>query len=246
VSVVQRWDRLTRTEIAELAPESVLVLPTGSTEQHGPHLATGTDAALAGEIARRGAEAAGSPGTVLLAPTLAYGASDHHLPFGATLSLRVETFALVLRDLLASAAGAGCRRVFILNGHGGNTASCAVAAAEASREHGLLCASAIYSQLLDPGTLDAPVPGHAGQFETSLMLAIAADGVRLDVAHASPGGEARTRHRGLTVAEPGRWQELDGFTDRPHEASAELGATLLEACVRAVASAIEELAKLDA
>lgn len=246
MSAVRRWHRLTRTEIAEVAPESLLVLPVGSTEQHGPHLATGTDAALAGEIARRGAEAASRPDTILLAPTLAYGASDHHLPFGATLSLRVETLALVLRDLLASAAAAGCRRVFVLNGHGGNTASCAVAVAEASREHGLLAASAIYSQLLEPGTVDAPVPGHAGMFETSLMLAIAEDGVRLDAAGPSPGGAARTRHRGLTVAEPGRWQELDGFTDRPHEASAELGATLLDACVRAVAEAIEELAALDA
>jgi creatinine amidohydrolase len=246
MSVVRRWDRLTRTELAELAPEALLLLPVGSTEQHGPHLATGTDAALAGEIARRGAEAATRPESILLAPTLAYGASDHHLPFGATLSLHVETFGLVLRDLLASAAGAGCRRVFVLNGHGGNTASCAVAVAEASREHGLLAASAIYSQLLEPGTLDAPVPGHAGQFETSLMLAVAADGVRLDAAAPSPGGAARTRHRGLTVAEPGRWQQLDGFTDRPNDASPGLGATLLDACVNAVASAIEELAGLDA
>lgn len=245
MSTVLRWDRLTRTEIGELAPDALLLLPVGSTEQHGPHLATGTDAALAGEIARRGAEAAERPETILLAPTLAYGASDHHLPFGATLSLTVETFALVLRDLLASAAGAGVRRAFVLNAHGGNTASCAVAAAEAARAHGLLCATAIYSQLLEPGTLEAPVPGHAGQFETSLMLALAADGVRPEAAHPSPGGAARTRHRGLTVGEPGRWQELDGFTDRPDEASAELGATLLEACVRAVAAAIEEVAALD-
>ncbi|HET8607683.1 MAG TPA: creatininase family protein [Gaiellaceae bacterium] len=245
MSTVRRWDRLTRTEIAGLAPEALLVLPVGSTEQHGPHLATGTDAALAGEIARRAAEAAARPETILLAPTLAYGASDHHLPFGATLSLRLETFALVLRDLLASAASAGCRRAFLLNGHGGNTASCAAAVAEAARADGILCASAIYSQLLEPGTIDAPVPGHAGQFETSLMLAVAADGVRPEAARSSPGGAARTRHRGLTVAEPGRWQELEGFTDRPETASPELGAQLLDACVRATAAAFEEVAGLD-
>jgi creatinine amidohydrolase len=246
MSNVLRWDRLTRTELARLAPEALLVLPVGSTEQHGPHLATGTDAVLAGEVARLGAEWASRPDTVLLAPTLAYGASHHHLPFGGTLSLHVDTYALVLRDLLASAAAAGCRRVLVLNGHGGNTAPCAVAVAEAAREHGLLCASALFSQLLEPGTVDAPVPGHAGRFETSLMLAIAADGVRVEAAAPSPGGAARTRHRGLTVAEPGRWQELDGFTDRPDEASAELGASLLEACASAVAAAIEELAGLDA
>lgn len=245
MSTVLRWDRLTRTEVAAAAPEALLLLPVGSTEQHGPHLATGTDATLAAEIAQRGAETASRPDAILLAPTLAYGASDHHLPFGGTLSLTVETFALVLRDLLASAARSGIRRALVLNAHGGNTASCQVAMAEASRAHGVLCATAIYSQLLEPGTLDAPVPGHAGQFETSLMLAVAADRVRIDVAHRSPGGAARTRRRGLAVAEPGRWQELDGFTDRPDEASADLGARLLDACVSAVAAAIEEVAALD-
>lgn len=245
MSAVRRWAELTRVEIAELAPEALLVVPVGSTEQHGPHLASGTDAVLAGELALRGAEAAARPATIVLAPTLAYGASDHHLPFGATLSLRVETFQQVLRDLLASAAQAGCRRAFLLNGHGGNTAACTMAAAEASREHGLLCASAIYSQLLEPGSVAAPVPGHAGLFETSLLLAVAPDLVRLDAARPSPGGAARARARGLSVAEPGRWQELDGFTDDPSTASAELGAALVETCVRAVAAAFEEVAALD-
>jgi creatinine amidohydrolase len=245
MSTVRRWNELTRDEIGELAPSALTVIPVGSTEQHGPHLATATDAALVTAIAERGAERASRPETILLAPTLAYGASDHHLPFGGTLSLQVETFQRVLADLMSSAARAGCRRVFILNGHGGNTAACAIAAAEASREHGLLCASAIYSALLDPSALDAPVPGHAGQFETSLMLAVAADHVRLERTRSSPGGAAHHRHRGLTVAEPGRWSELDGFTDSPEQASAELGAELLELCARAVAGAIEEVAGLD-
>jgi len=245
MSAVRRWDELTREEIGELAPAALTVIPVGSTEQHGPHLAAGTDAALVTAVAERGAAAASRPDTILLAPTLAYGASDHHLPFGATLSLRVETFQQVLADLLSSAARAGCRRVFILNGHGGNTAACAIAAAEASRVHDLLCASAIYSQLLEPGAVEAPLPGHAGQFETSLMLAVAPDRVRMEAARPSPGGAARRRHRGLMIGEPGRWSELDGFTDLPETASAALGAELLELCARAVAEAFEEVADLD-
>jgi creatinine amidohydrolase len=246
MSVVRRWSELTRGEISELAPGALTVVPVGSTEQHGPHLATGTDATLVTRIAERGAAAATRPDTILLAPTLAFGASDHHLAFGGTLSLRVATFQLVLADVLSSAARAGCRRVFILNGHGGNTAACAIAIEEASREHGLLAASAIYSQLLEPRSVDAPVPGHAGLFETSLMLAVAAGDVRTGVAHPSPGGAARSRHRGLSVSEPGRWSELDGFTDRPDAASSMLGEELLEACARAVAAAFEEVADLDA
>jgi creatinine amidohydrolase len=244
MTTLRRWSELTREEIRELAPDALAVIPVGSTEQHGPHLATGTDAALVTAIAERAAAAAQRPATILLAPTLAYGASHHHLPFGATLSLDVTTFQLVLDDLVASAAAAGCRRVFLLNGHGGNTAACAVAAAEGSRRHGIVCASAIYSQLLDTADLDAPVPGHAGHFETSLMLAIAPASVRPEQAHASPGGTARRRHRGLTVGEPGRWAELDGFTDNPERASAELGEELLARCAEATARAFEEVADL--
>ena len=243
MSRILRWQELTRDEIREEAPEALTVIPVGSTEQHGPHLATGTDAQIVAAIAERAAAAAARPDTILLAPTLAYGSSDHHLPFGATLSLRASTYARVLADLLASAAQAGSRRVFVLNGHGGNTAACAVAAAEASRRHAIVCASAIYSQLLEPGTVDAPTPGHAGRFETSLMLAVGG-GARMDRAHSSPGGAAKTRPRGLTVAEPGRWAELDGFTDEPQTATAELGEQLLQQCADAVARAFEEVADL--
>ena len=56
----------------------------------------------------------------MVTPTLAFGSSPHHLPFGATLSLTTQTFNSVLHDLCTSLMGAGFRRIFILNGHGGN------------------------------------------------------------------------------------------------------------------------------
>ena len=202
MSTLHRWDALTREEIGALAAEALLVVPVGSTEQHGPHLATGTDALLATAIAERAAEAATAPETILLAPTLAYGASDHHLPFGGTLSLRVSTFQLVLRDLLAS-------------------------------------------DLVDASAIEGPVRGHAGSFETSLLLALDPARVRPELARPSPGGAARKRPRGLVAAEPGRWQELDGFTDRPDEATRERGEAALAACVAAVAAAFEHLARGD-
>ena len=244
MSAVRRWAELTRTEVTDLAEHTLVVFPVGSTEQHGPHLATGTDATLVTAIAERAAAAAVRPDTILLAPTLAFGASDHHVGLGATLSLHVTTFQRVLSDLLSSAAKAGCRRLFILNGHGGNTAACTIAAAEAVREHGVLCATAIYSQLLDPDVIEPPVPGHAGMFETSLMLAVAGDHVRMDSARPSPGGGARRRRRGLVVGEPGRWAELDGFTDVPPSASTAAGTALLEQCTHAVAAAFEDVGGL--
>jgi creatinine amidohydrolase len=246
VSSVRHWDALTREEIGELAPAALLVLPVGSTEQHGPHLATGTDALLAAVVAERAAAAASRPETILLAPTLAFGASDHHLPFGGTLSLGVATFQAVLKDLLASAASAGVRRVFVLNAHGGNAAACAIAVAEASRELDLVAATAMASDLVDPTEIEGPLHGHAGSFETSLLLALDPDRVRFELARPSPGGGARKRPQGLVVGEPGRWQELDGFTDRPDEASRARGEQALAACVAAVAAAFEHLADTGA
>jgi len=244
VSDVRHWDALTREEISAVAADALLVLPLGTTEQHGPHLATGTDAALVRAVAERAAALAAQPEVVLLAPTLAFGASDHHLPFGGTLSLRGSTMQAVLADLLASAAASGCRRVFVLNGHGGNVASCAAAVAEASRKHGILVVTALFSQLIDPGELELQIAGHAGVFETSLMLALHPDRVRPERAAPSPGGAARRWPRGLAVGEPGRWQELDGYTDRPDTATAELGEAALHAAVAATAACFEEVAAL--
>lgn len=246
MSAVHRWDSLTREEIAELAPSALLVLPIGSTEQHGPHLVTGTDAHLATVFSERAAEQARRPDDIVVAPTLAYGASHHHLAFGGTLSLGTRTLELVLVDLLESAASAGFRRVFVVNTHGGNTATCSVAVAEAARAHGLLAATALTTNLVDPASIDGPRHGHAGVFETSLMLALDPDTVRTDKLRPSPGGGARARRRGLVVAEPGRWEELDGFTDDPQTASAEHGQQALAACIQALAGAFEDLAAVGA
>lgn len=244
MSDLRRWSELTREEVAAIVADALVVLPLGATEQHGPHLATGTDATLVQAVAEGAAAAASRPDVILLAPTLAYGASDHHLPFGATLSLRAATLEAVLEDLLACAATAGCRRVFILNGHGGNTPICAASVAEASRKHGLLAATALFSQLVDPGSLDLQITGHAGAFETSLMLALHPDQVRVERVSSSPGGAARSRARGLVVHEPGRWQQLDGYTDRPDIATRELGEQAFATAVRATAAAFEEVGDL--
>lgn len=243
MSTVHEWDRLTREEVGALAAGALTVIPVGTTEQHGPHLSTGTDALIADAVARLAADAA-QVKDILLAPTLPYGASHHHLPFGGTLSLDVVTFQLVLRDLLASAAAAGSKHVFVVNAHGGNTASCVTAVTEASREHGIVAATALIGDLLEPGEVEGPARGHAGAFETSLLLELDAGRVRTELAAPSPGGAARKRSRGLVVAEPGRWHELDGYTDNPDEASRDRGRVALEACAQALARCFDEVAAI--
>ena len=92
------------------------VLPLGSTEQHA-YLSLATDSILAERIAAEAAEPAGVP----VFPVLAYGITPYFRAFPGTMTLRVETYLLVLRDLLNAMAEHGFKRILIVNGHGGNT-----------------------------------------------------------------------------------------------------------------------------
>ena len=239
------WGDATRETLAD-ARASIAVLPVGAVEQHGPHLPTRADAEIVAELAGRAARTAAREVDVVLLPTLPFGSSDHHLPFGGTLSLTAETFVAVLRDLLRSIASAGFRRVLVVNGHGGNVELCAVAVRQAALEHGLLAATASYWELFDPEPGIGPVPGHAGAFETSLMLTLDGPGLRMDRARSSPGPADHGGPRGIVLEEPGGWARIDGFTDDPRAASAEVGERALAAAASALAEAIVGLARRSA
>jgi creatinine amidohydrolase len=106
-----------------LARERAVILPIGSTEQHGPNGILGTDSICAEAIARRvGAEAG-----VLVAPTIWVGMARHHMAFPGTLTLRPETLMAVLRDHVVSLHQHGFRGMVFVNGHGGNVATASAA-----------------------------------------------------------------------------------------------------------------------
>ncbi|MEL6222872.1 MAG: creatininase family protein [Cyanobacteria bacterium J06626_14] len=103
-----------------------LIIPIGSTEQHGPIGLIGTDAICAEAIA----QGVGSATQALVAPTINVGMALHHTAFPGTISLRPSTLILVIRDYLASLAKAGFYKFFFINGHGGNVATLKAAFAE--------------------------------------------------------------------------------------------------------------------
>ena len=111
-----------------------VVLPLGATEQHGPHLPAGTDFFTVDRLAQAAAERAATEIAITVAPALPFGSSDHHLIFGATLSLRTDTYYRVLNDLLRSLVTDGFHRIFLLNGHGGNHELAQLAARDIKRQ----------------------------------------------------------------------------------------------------------------
>lgn len=249
---VLHWSEFTREELREMLPDAVVVLPTAATEQHGPHLVTGHDTYVVSAIAQRAAVLAGEEVTIILAPTLAFGSSDHHLPFGGTLSLRSETYLHVVQDLLRSMVTSGARKMLVLNGHGGNHELNEVAvrdvAIQQSAGLSVTLAAGSWWTIAAPLLAERPefahvrVPGHAGEMETAMMLAMQPDRVRDTCPSRNADPSLGRLIPGVRIEGEVPWTAFDGFTDSPAAATAELGALALDITVQAVAGVITRLA----
>lgn len=177
-----RWERMTAPELKALAgrEDALVVLPVGSLEQHGPHLPVWTDSYCAHALACRAAEQAGLPIAVL--PPMWMGLSEHHFPFGGTISLDHATFHAVLRCVVRSILADGFRRLLVVNGHGGNIEPLAVSVRDLAHEFGIAVVTTTWP-MVAPQAIAATLttqPGvqHACEAETSLWLALDAAQVR--------------------------------------------------------------------
>jgi creatinine amidohydrolase len=225
---------MTWQEVRDAARSAIALLPIGSQEQHAAHLPMGTDTMLAEAVVDGALERVDDPAVVRL-PALPFGHSPHHL-FAAAVSLRASTLQAVLADVLDSLATSGFRRVLVVNGHGGNDEIMRLAVKEYALRADVALAACSYFSLGDGGT-----PGHAGHYETSLMLAAHGDLVRPREPRPGitpPPLFAYPPYPGLTVERHGEWARAGGSTDDATTATAEGGADLLEDRVTALADAI--------
>jgi creatinine amidohydrolase len=236
---------MTRADLGAAAPGSLAILPIGATEQHGPHLPTGTDLFAVEAVAHAAATIASARIPVIVTPTLPFGSSEHHFVFGATLSIGSETYYRVLRDLLTSLVRDGFTKIFVVNGHGGNHELAELAARDTALAHPVQIAAGSYwaiawEALTQAGAHESRrLPGHAGDFETSLMLRLRPELPSRDL----------PRREGTFCSDPrdfkapwrtevhGSWKEIDGYTDSPANASAESGGKFFELITDAVAQA---------
>lgn len=196
----------------EAGDVSLLAVPLGSTEQHGHHLPLDTDTRIAAALAARLAERV--PG-VVVAPPLPYGASGEHETFPGTLSLGQAALEHALVELVRSATRS-IARVLLVNGHGGNAEPLARAVATLRRE----------GRDVRAWHPAAGGDAHAGRTETSLMLALAPELVRLEVAEAgnsAPLSELVDDVRAGSV----RAVSANGVLGDPDGAGAEEGHALL-------------------
>ena len=205
----------------------VLLVPVGATEQHGPHLPLGTDTAIAATVAAR----SGLP----VAPALPYGASGEHESFPGTVSIGTETLAAVIVELGRSACRFA-RRLVLVNGHGGNVGALRAAVA------------LLRSEGRDVAWFPCGVPGadaHAGHHETGVMLALAPDSVRPDLA--APGNTAPLREL-MPAISAGSVRDVSpsGVLGDPTGATAGEGAETVSVIVAALVTAVERWAVDDA
>jgi creatinine amidohydrolase len=235
--------RATWQDVRDLSRDAVAVVPTGSLEQHGAHLPLFTDTLLASAVAEEAERRLGD--RVLLAPALWMGASGHHMAFPGTVDAGFEAYLAALGAAMGSLARHGFARIFVLNGHGGNTEPNGIACrAHKARHPESVVGHAGYFHWIPTAVLENVLEGpaktirHACEAETSLMLHLHPGLVRMD----------KARDDGLVCEPPvpglvWRFDECteEGSFGYATLASAEKGARLFEAAVEGFCASLVAL-----
>lgn len=223
-------ETMTRPEVAEaLSRRSLAILPIGSTEQHGPHLPLGTDTLLAQEVARRVGEATGA----LVFPPLPLGYAWVWRDIPGTLTVDEATLQQVIKDIAHSLHRQGLRTLVLLNGHGANESALKYAVRELADEIPMKVLHFSYFNHFGEAAAVVESPKwhgtfHACEVETSLMLAVRPDLVRMDLAVREYPDAPPTY--GVSPVSMGSVSRSGVFGD-PTLATAEKGRALLEAAV---------------
>jgi len=234
--------------VRQFDKEKVVVVPLGATEQHGPHLGTGTDTDIVSAVAAVVEARLGDQ--ILLCPALAYGASHHHLSFGGTISIAVATYTLLIIDIVDSLLQNGFKRIVLLNGHGGNIVPARQALAVLSSRAEFQAANialATYWELAGAAfagqpPMQSPALSHACEYETSLMLHLFPQKVLSGKISRSlkpePNGyipwEDEGPYRGVSMVKPTAFISDNGSSGEPLLATGAKGRFLFDSAVEAV------------
>ncbi len=237
-----RYEEFTWPEIRDAAAQNrAAVVPVGTVEQHGPHLPLATDLLAALEIARLAVKRI--PGEAVLLPAVPYGSSAHQMDFPGAVSVESETVVRYLTGLGISLARHGFGKILLVNVDRANAPLLDVAAREVTRRTESLCAAVMCWNLVPPPLAEelrdpAGIAAHAGELESSVMLYLRGDLVRMQEAEPEAGGEPLSPT--LVFDDwPSRCSRTGTLGD-PTGASAEMGRRIVEAVVSRLVEVIAE------
>jgi creatinine amidohydrolase len=246
------WHEHTQSELASILPEvEVVLVPTGSVEIHGPHLGVGNDILSCTQVAE---EAAGAlyP-KAIVANALWLGVAPHNMTaeFPGTITLSAHTYMLVLQEVVESLLKHGVRRVVFINGHGGNEAPNITACREIREQlhykHGvdMEVGTLSYWEAIPPqvwSDVQEINPngriGHGGEAETSILLSVAPQAVRMDLA-LPPDQRPRPAAPFFRAWYQDEYSP-NGHSDDPRVATKEKGEKLVAAAVKGVVEVLEQ------
>jgi len=247
MTAITAWPALTAAELrARAAAGALAIIPVASLEQHGPHLGTGVDIVLGTAVAERTAAILAREGTPpVVTPCVWTGLAEHHMGFGGTVTLDHAAFSAVIKGVVRSAVRGGFKRAMLLNGHGGNSEAVAVIATELSVELGVRVAAGTYWHVVPEviGPLLDRQAGlmHACEAETSMVMALRPDMVRLDrieAAHGPASTRVAGQPVGLALRRPFDAISPSGVIGDARTASAEKGEKLLAAIAEGMAAVL--------
>ncbi len=242
-------------DIQQADKNKIVVIPLGSMEQHGHHSPLLTDTYLVTEVAVRVEEHLGEQ--IYMLPTMWLGASDHHLDLPGTVSVTNSVYTAIIKNIVRSIAQAGFRRLVFLNGHGGNVTPGTQAITELTNESDVY--NDMWIALSSYWTVAAPAISpenhgmqtkkltHACEYETSMMLFLHGEIMRMDRVESSPplinSPFFHSEHGGrLNVAKRMATRTPTGAMGEPQYATPEKGESLLNAITDEVIACIEDFA----
>jgi len=238
------------------AGQIVAVLPVAAVEQHGPHLPLHVDATLLQGVIAAALPLLPADLPALFLPPQNIGLSTEHLSYPGTLTLSPATLIALWSELGACVARAGVKKLFLLNGHGGNVSAMDIVARELRQRHGLLVYSASWFSLPLPEAVSAQFSAeehrfgiHGGEIETSMMLHLAPATVHMEHAQAwrSSSQDRAERYAILGNGKSAKmgWAIEDyhpaGAVGNAAAATAERGRAMVEAAGQALAQLLVEI-----
>lgn len=246
VAYTRNIGKLSWPEISAINKDnSLLVIPVGATEQHGHHLPVETDSRIVYEIVMRSIESLPEQTNVLYTPAIWFGYSEHHMGFPGLMSLRGDTLIRVITDLCSRAHKEGFGKILLINGHGGNvlflSAACRLLYDDFGLKVGLITYWDLISDIIAENR-SSPLGGinHACELETSLMLYIDADLVKIDKITDNPMKKGKYNRADLLetgiLFTGGSFKEISetGVVGMPSEASSKKGEIFFNAAVKRI------------